>query len=361
MQPAKERAPAVPVSQLPADLPTVNVPEHTDHAKVVRTALKNLDLGLRAASLTDYAQWRDLLAFTGSLRTFFGPKCITAAWKERSKLHEPANFCSIPGASRIVRRGPKTSWVQGAFSFTTHGDPQTRCSGLIGLVPDEDSSSWKIWVITTYLEQIYGLENVDVLEPLEIPEAINISDSHLGDGVPSDNDSRVNCHTEINGYANSNEHSMTNGHSVRSFGAQSNGDGESHAGTKGNTTVNGDSLASTPVDFNCVVCGGGQAGLMIAGRLKAAGVTNCIALDRHDVIGGNWLTRYDSVKCRYPLLSCCALLSLADLSLVHTSKDISKNSQLLALRAQDIQYRPRLTISRRTDHPVLDAGNHKAD
>ena len=72
--PPKERAVAVPVSQLPGSLPTANIPDDIDPAKVARTALKSLNLGLKAGSLTNGAQWRDMFALTGTLRTFFWPK-----------------------------------------------------------------------------------------------------------------------------------------------------------------------------------------------------------------------------------------------------------------------------------------------
>ncbi|KAF2095625.1 FAD/NAD(P)-binding domain-containing protein [Rhizodiscina lignyota] len=237
---AKQRAAAVPVSRLPGKLPEVDVPEDVDHENVVKTALKNLSLGLKAQSLTDDAIWRDLFSMTGTLRTFYGNKKIEAAWRDRSQVHEPANFTLIPGSSGVMRRGPNVSWVKGMFSFVTHGKPNSIGSGIINLIPVEGASSWKVWCICTILERIHGLSNVDVFDP--------------------------------------------------------------ETATQGETK-NGPT--SRPVDFDCVICGGGQAGLSIAGRLKAGGVKNYVVLEKFDVIGGNWLDRYDSVK-------------------LHTSKDISQ-------------------------------------
>ena len=379
MQPVKERAAAFPVSQLPGSLPTANIPEDTDHARVVQAAVKNLSLGLRACSLTEGAQWRDLLALTGSIRTFFPIKCIEAAWSERSKVHEPTSFCAVPGTSRIMHRGPKISWVQGGFSFATHGMPQTECSGLIGLVPDEDSSSWKIWFVITILERIHGLSNVDVLEPDVTPElnragsAVHIENGQLNgtrhthdngaNGYPEANGyaktygNGADVHTEMNGhaktgsvaetsrhvrtngnveagkpvetngYTRTNGHEAINGHGEINGSAILNGDTKTneHFGTNGqieffgdtdlhcptetngNGTGNETSLKPGNIDFDCVVCGGGQAGLVVAGRLKAGGIPNCIAIDRNDVIGGNWLARYDSVKCNSPPVFCAVL------------------------------------------------------
>ena len=47
--------------------------------------------------------------------------------------------------------------------------------------------------------------------------------------------------------------------------------------------------------FDCVIIGGGQAGLAVAGRLKALGLSYLV-LDRNEQVGDSWMLRYDSVK-----------------------------------------------------------------
>jgi hypothetical protein len=49
--------------------------------------------------------------------------------------------------------------------------------------------------------------------------------------------------------------------------------------------------------FDCVVVGGGQAGLSMGGRLQALGLSY-VVLDKHQEVGGCWKTRYDSCKCK---------------------------------------------------------------
>lgn len=49
--------------------------------------------------------------------------------------------------------------------------------------------------------------------------------------------------------------------------------------------------------FDCVVVGGGQAGLGMGGRAKAMGLS-CVVLDRYQQVGDSWKARYDSVRCR---------------------------------------------------------------
>ena len=48
--------------------------------------------------------------------------------------------------------------------------------------------------------------------------------------------------------------------------------------------------------FDCVVVGGGQAGLSQGGRLKALGISY-VVLDEHEKVGDNWKLRYGSARC----------------------------------------------------------------
>ncbi len=48
--------------------------------------------------------------------------------------------------------------------------------------------------------------------------------------------------------------------------------------------------------FDCVIIGGGQAGLSTAGRMKALGISY-VVLDKHKRVGDNWKTRYGSARC----------------------------------------------------------------
>lgn len=50
------------------------------------------------------------------------------------------------------------------------------------------------------------------------------------------------------------------------------------------------------LSFDCVVIGAGQAGLSVAGRLAAQGVTY-VVLEKNGAIGDNWRLRYKSTKC----------------------------------------------------------------
>lgn len=50
--------------------------------------------------------------------------------------------------------------------------------------------------------------------------------------------------------------------------------------------------------FDCVIIGAGQAGLCVAGRLKALGVS-FVVLEEYPEVGDNWKMRYDSCSCKF--------------------------------------------------------------
>lgn len=48
--------------------------------------------------------------------------------------------------------------------------------------------------------------------------------------------------------------------------------------------------------FDCIVVGGGQAGLAMGGRLKALGL-RYVVLEKQKNLGDSWKTRYGSARC----------------------------------------------------------------
>ncbi|KAH6688097.1 dimethylaniline monooxygenase (N-oxide forming) [Leptodontidium sp. MPI-SDFR-AT-0119] len=50
-----------------------------------------------------------------------------------------------------------------------------------------------------------------------------------------------------------------------------------------------------PTHFDCVIIGGGQAGLSTAGRMKTLGISY-VVMDKHQNVGDNWKTRYSSAR-----------------------------------------------------------------
>ncbi|KAK3699630.1 hypothetical protein LTR37_016366 [Vermiconidia calcicola] len=225
---------AVSLTKHPASLPEKHIPDDIDHAKVASASLRRLE-DLRIEDLTDNAIWRDLLAFTGTLRTFFGPTLVNKVWLELSQKRQPGHLTIIPNSSRIVRLGTKVCWVEARFSFDVIGKLPARCSGSIGLVPDSASrEEWKIWLLTTILEQPHGFPGVDDLRPAT--EAFKPA-----------------------------------------------------LGTTDGTT---DDLQSV----DCIVVGASIAGLCMGARLHAMGLSYAV-VEKQAEVGDNWLLdRYESLK-----------------------------------------------------------------
>lgn len=229
-----KRTPATPIGDLPGKLPNVQLSDDLNAAELAKSVLTRLPF-LSAADFTEEAVWRDSLALTGTFRTFNTRTSVFQAWRETSEEHTPVDFQMVPGTARIFRVGSSSSWIDARFTFrTTTGVPRVTCSGFLSIVPDVHGS-WKIWMLRTILEQIEGAGDVDQLAPA------------LSNGAPG----------------NLKNGMMTNG--------------------------------TSPQYFDCIVVGGGQAGLGVGGRLHALGVSYLI-VDKHAIVGDSWDTRYDSTK-----------------------------------------------------------------
>jgi cation diffusion facilitator CzcD-associated flavoprotein CzcO len=167
----KYPTPAVSLSEHPATLPEVEIPEDIDIGAIVTAILPQL-LVLTADVLAENAIWRDHMALTGTFRTFHTPELVAKTWRFLCKRSGIANLAVMPGTAQVLRFGP-SAWVQASFSFDTSGTFAAACSGTIGLVPHD--GTWKIWLITTILEQPCGFPDVDKLEPGR-PPSLNTGD-----------------------------------------------------------------------------------------------------------------------------------------------------------------------------------------
>lgn len=215
----KYPTPAVSLSEHPATLPEVDIPDNIDNEAVASKFLPKL-LDLSADALTENVIWRDSLALTGTFRTFYAPEQVAKTWRYRHKQSSISDLAITPGSCQVLRIGSAT-WLQASFSFHTSGACPGTCSGTLGLVPHE--GIWRIWLITTILEQPVGFPDVDKLEPG--PSSLNM------DGI-----------------------------------------------------------------LDCLVVGAGIAGLSLAGRLKAIGLSYAI-VEQYAEVGDIWTkARYDAVK-----------------------------------------------------------------
>lgn len=153
--------PAVSLSEHPATLPEVEVPDDIDNEAIVNATLPTL-LDLTTDALAETAIWRDHMALTGTFRTFHTPELVARTWRHLCKQSGIAKLAVKAGTAQVLRFGP-SAWLQATFSFNTSGACPAACSGTIGLIPQD--GTWKIWLITTILEQPIGFPDVDKLEP----------------------------------------------------------------------------------------------------------------------------------------------------------------------------------------------------
>lgn len=154
------QTPSVPLASLRGTLPEVEIAESVDHATISSACIKHLGY-LHAEHLTSDALWRDLYALTDTRRTFYGSTCIQTVWSELASRSSPSRFALVANSSSIIRAGPKSCWIQAKYTFETE---KAFCSGFVGIIPDSHTT-WKIWFVSTVMEQIKGFANPDILEP----------------------------------------------------------------------------------------------------------------------------------------------------------------------------------------------------
>ena len=229
------------LARLPCQLPSVPISHDVDPQAIANDFARNLD-NLRESHFQSDAIWRDTFALTGSSRTFYSAPSIATAWHDTTSKANAGSFNLDPSSAKISRMPNRSAWLDCHFEFEAETPLSRTCTAVLSMIPDEEGQ-WRIWILRTILNQLKGQNNVDALEPkLQLPM--------------------------ING------HAATNGHSASE-------------GQEG------------PELFQCVVVGGGQAGLSTGGRLKALGISY-VVLDSHPNVGDSWKTRYKSARLHTP-------------------------------------------------------------
>ena len=237
---------------LPCAIPVIPIEEDVQAETIGQQFVDSLPT-LSPADLTPDAIWRDVLALTGTLRSFYGEDSISQAWTDVQSSRQVSEITFVPGSTKVVRLPVEGAWMEVMFNFRCGAIPATTCAGFLSLVPDSQGA-WHVWMIRTVLEGIDGCNNVDILQ--------------LSSSVAQSED-------PMNGHA-----SKTNGTN-----------GTVHLTNPNSETNKSDALAH----FDCVIVGGGQAGLGTAGRLQALDVSH-VVLETHSQIGDNWMTRYESAR-----------------------------------------------------------------
>ena len=235
--------PGLNLDNLPGGLPPGLIPEDVSIESIQQLAQRTLE-SLDVGALDGTALWRDHLALTGQIRTFYSSEKVAEVWNTQAKSLHLTNIKTKAGI--VVKPVPVSSWIDVPFTFTTkpEGGLVGNCSGAASFFPDEHGN-WKLWMLVTILDNF---------------------EDHGHPDVP-----RVAGNALVNGDANGVTNGVTNG-------------------------ANGHEVDSDKVHhFDAVVIGAGQNGLSAAGRLGALGLSY-VLLEKRPSIGHNWVGRYESVR-----------------------------------------------------------------
>ncbi|KAK4130698.1 FAD/NAD(P)-binding domain-containing protein [Trichocladium antarcticum] len=131
-------------------------------AKLASDALDRLSAALAADDaqqlegcfVEGQAYWKDQLALTCHLRTFTTPGVIAASLLATRKLRGLDAGLKLEGA-HFKAPTPDLPFVDGRFSFKT-ASPAAACSGSLLLLPGKNNGTvgWKIWVLSTWMEEL---------------------------------------------------------------------------------------------------------------------------------------------------------------------------------------------------------------
>jgi putative flavoprotein involved in K+ transport len=200
-------------------------------------ALERQSTAAAAQLFLDDGLWRDLVAFTWTIKTMAGRAAIEKTLRETLARTKPGNFHIPPTRTPprwITRAG--TECIEALFDFDTAFGP---ANGAVRLVPDPGAPSRLLaWTLNTNLHELRGHE-----------------EEFKRRGLPD---------------------------STRDFGAENWRDRLEKQ------------RAYADRDPAVLVVGGGHAGLSIAARLGQLGI-DALIVDRHARIGDNWRTRYHSL------------------------------------------------------------------
>lgn len=198
-----------------------------------RDAVVNNDVGMVTDRFCRDGNWRDLLAFTWSLHTYYGTEQVRAGMQaalQRTTVRDVELAESVP--PRLVTRAGRAA-IEALFTFETgvgHG------RGVVRLDPASVAGEPRAFTVLTALAELRSAPELD-------RDSVDYS---------------------------------------RRFGAPNWLD------------LRRETIAFTDSDPAVLIVGGGQAGIATAARLGQMGV-DTLVVDRNQRIGDNWRNRYHSL------------------------------------------------------------------
>jgi hypothetical protein len=151
------------LEDLPVALPYGSIDNNQDFDTIAGDFVHGL-LSVEASDFAPNATWRDSMALTGTFRTFFSGDSIVTAWRELCHDQHAVAFTSNQGSARVITTPGGAAWLTVDFTFKAEKKPTRTCVGSLCLVPDAEHG-WKIWMLTTVINQLNGHPNVDKYSP----------------------------------------------------------------------------------------------------------------------------------------------------------------------------------------------------
>lgn len=241
---------------VPADFPESVVPAGTDARKVAANTVAAVNKHLAAkdfkgvgALFAEAGQWRDHLGVSWDFRTVQGPAKIADFLSVSSAGQQLTGFAvdesepqRVPAVGQLDAFGESPCVV----AYTTFSSSVGTGRGIVRLIYDAASQSWKIYAFYTALQELTGFE-----QPLGARRPLGAS--HGG------------------------------GRNMKNWREQRDED-----------------VNFTAAEPSVLVLGAGQGGLTLAARLKMLGVKTLV-VDREERVGDNWRNRYRQLVLHDPI------------------------------------------------------------
>lgn len=178
----KARLPLPSIAPGTVDHTSMSVEEAAVQARQVLWKMNNALAARDAETLAScffpfQAYWRDQLGLTCHLRTMTGPSAIAAGLIETSGLRERTGEIEFVRA-QFTPAAATLQFIDSDLTFRTNA-PQATCSGRMLLLPlrnENGGLNWKIWVLSTKLENL-DLQPEDESLLLRPSEPINGSET----------------------------------------------------------------------------------------------------------------------------------------------------------------------------------------